>query len=307
MRPSIALAALALCMTLALSSACAASDTLLVDGVARTYTLVAPSKTGRLPLVVALHGHGGSGEQLRRSSGWDTTAQDQRFAVVYPDGLNQSWEMAASSVTPGGNRDVAFLVRLINKLVVDKTVDPRRVYITGVSNGGGMVYRMLCEKSQFFAAVSPVSAGVIPSGPPGCQSSKPLPILIMNGTADPMVPYTGGPMTGGAWRGIPLMSVEQNVGYWRARNGCSAADAADAAKAELKDINKTDKSTVTTLTSSCPARRDIERYWINSGGHEMPHLAILPRSIALENQLGPQNHDISGADEIWKFFKRFAL
>jgi polyhydroxybutyrate depolymerase len=123
----------------------------------------------------------------------------------------------------------------------------------------------------------------------------------MNGTADPLVPYKGGRGTSrfavdGFW------SAEKTMGFWRKTNGCEADN---AAVTDLDDGDRADRSTVTRIDSRCPAGRDVVLYRVNEGGHRMPGAsdARFPR---LANAfLGPQNHDIDGAEIIWAFFKKF--
>jgi polyhydroxybutyrate depolymerase len=127
-------------------------------------------------------------------------------------------------------------------------------------------------------------------------------MLMMNGTADPIVPYEGGQgssrfAAGGFW------STEQTLAFWRQTNGCEVADAETA---ELDDRDPTDESTVTRITSHCPAGHDVVLYRINGGGHRMPGRipdARFPRMVTY--MLGPQNRDIDGAEVIWDFFRRF--
>jgi polyhydroxybutyrate depolymerase len=128
-------------------------------------------------------------------------------------------------------------------------------------------------------------------------------MLMMNGTADPLIPYQGGRGTSrfavaGFW------STQRTLGFWRRANGCETQDA-DAD--DLGDRDPADQSTVTRISSRCPAGRDVVLYRINNGGHRMPGRFPDARFPRLVNyMLGPQNRDIDGAETIWGFFKKFS-
>jgi polyhydroxybutyrate depolymerase len=125
---------------------------------------------------------------------------------------------------------------------------------------------------------------------------------MMNGTADPLIPYEGGRGTSryavdGFW------SAEKTIAFWRKVNACEDGD---AAASDLADKDPNDQSTVTLITSRCPAGRDAVLYRINDGGHRMPGGFPDTRFSRLVSFIfGPQNHDIDGAETIWAFFKRF--
>src|SRR5581483_7663148 len=129
-----------------------------------------------------------------------------------------------------------------------------------------------------------------------------MPMLLMNGTADPLIPYQGGRSTSrfavdGYW------STERTLGFWRHIDGCEEQDGAST---ELDDRDAADQSTVTRIESRCPDGQDVVLYRINDGGHCMPGFSDdtrFPRMVSY--MLGPQNHDIDGAEVIWTFFKRF--
>jgi polyhydroxybutyrate depolymerase len=98
-------------------------------------------------------------------------------------------------------------------------------------------------------------------------------------------------------------STSATLAFWRRVNGCKAED---AAVTDLGDRDPDDQSTVTRIESDCPQARDVVLYRVNGGGHRMPGAfsdARFPRIATAF--LGPQNHDIDGAETIWAFFSRF--
>ncbi|MBI5320302.1 PHB depolymerase family esterase [Bradyrhizobium sp.] len=284
----------------------AAAETIAIGKVTRHYTARLPD-TKSAPLVIVLHGNTQTGADMITRTGWPAVAKREGFGVVFPDGLNHSWadlrpnNLRAGRVPPHGTDDVAFIAKLVEKFVAEGSADPKRVYITGISNGGAMTMTLVCKRADLFAAAASVVINLTDPSANPCRPSRPMPMLMMNGTADPLVPYKGGRGTSrfavdGFW------SVEKTLGFWRRNNGCEAKD---AAVTDLEDSDRGDRSSVTRIDSNCPAGRDVVLYRVNDGGHRMPGSpdARFPR---LANTfLGPQNRDIDGAETIWAFFKKF--
>jgi len=296
---------LTLLLVLTCASA-AAADTITIGKVTRHYTVRLPDARPA-PLVVVLHGNTQTGADMITRTAWPAVARREGFAVVFPDGLNHSWadlrpnNLRAGRVPPHGTDDVAFIVKLAEKLVADGIADPKRIYVTGISNGGAMTMTLVCKRADLFAAAASVVINLTDQSASLCHPARPVPILMMNGTADPLVPFKGGRGTSrfavdGFW------SVEKTLFFWRVNNGCETADATTT---DLAHRDPAERSTVTRIDSKCPAGRDVVLYRVNDGGHRMPGLpdARFPR---LANAfLGPQNHDIDGAETIWTFFKKF--
>jgi polyhydroxybutyrate depolymerase len=161
---------------------------------------------------------------------------------------------------------------------------------------------LVCARADLFAAAASVIFNLTDEMANACHPSRAVPMLMMNGTADPLIPYQGGRGTSrfavdGFW------STDQTVGFWRHNNGCEAAD---AAMIDLPDRDPDDASAVTRISSHCPKGRDVVLYRINNGGHRMPGRlpdVRFPRIVSY--MLGPQNHDIDGAETIREFFKGF--
>jgi polyhydroxybutyrate depolymerase len=291
-----------------LSGVCAcAAETIQVGGVARTFIPQFPDSKPA-PLVIVLHGNTQTGADMRTRTSWALVANRERFGVIFPDGLNHAWAdlrpdaKRAGRVPPAGTDDVAFIVGLIEKYAADGAADPKRVYITGPSNGGAMTIRLVCERADLFAAAATVIVNLTDESASACHPSRPAPLLMMNGTADPLIPFEGGKgasrfAVDGFW------SAMQTLAFWRRVNGCEAGN---AAVTDLDDRDRADESTVTRVESRCPPGRDVLLYRVNGGGHRMPGAfsdARFPRIAAAF--LGPQNHDIDGAETIWAFFKKF--
>lgn len=300
MRIGVLVAALAVAPT-------ASAATIDVNGVKRSYTVQLPAKKP-VPLVVVLHGKTQRGADMIARTAWPQIAKRESFAVVFPDGLNHAWADARTKAgpelrgPPPGTDDVAFIAKLVGKLVADGTADAERVYVTGVSNGGAMVMTLVCARADLFAAGASVIMNLTDEAAVTCHPSRPLPMLIMNGTADPLIPYEGG--RGSSYFAADgFWSTEKTVAFWRELNGC---DADDADVTDMPDKAPADQSTVTRITSRCPRGHDVVLYRVNHGGHRMPGFAPDARFPRIATRLlGPQNGDIDGAETIWAFFSQF--
>lgn len=163
-----------------------------------------PGVPGPLPLVVMLHGTGGSAAFAADETGWATFADERGFAVAFPDGLPvdptspprfltnpQRWN--DGSTKPGDlihsdPDDVQFLADLIRHLIEVRGVDPHRVYLTGFSNGASMAFRFAAERGELLAAVAPV-AGYCHAPPVRAPAT---PTLYVVGDADLLIPLQGG-------------------------------------------------------------------------------------------------------------------
>lgn len=297
----------AICLALAFAGGPVAAETIETGGVARTFLTQFPDLKPA-PLVIVLHGNTQTGADIKARTSWPLVAKRERFAVIFPDGLNHAWAdlrpdaKRAGRVPPKGTDDVGFIVRLIEKYVADGSADPKRIYVTGLSNGGAMTMTLVCARADLFAAAASVIMNLTDEAAAACHPSRPTPMLVMNGTADPLIPFEGG-------KGASRFAVDgfwpamKTLAFWRKLNGCEIGD---GAVTDLEDRDQEDQSTVTRIESRCPPARDVVLYRVNGGGHRMPSMfsdARFPRIATAF--LGPQNHDIDGAETIWAFFKRF--
>ncbi len=171
------------------------------DGRERTYALYTPPQpSASMPLLIALHGGGGRGSGMIHITygGFNRLAERETFVVVYPDGVDKRWNDGRGLTEWRAHRervdDVGFIAALIDQISAEQPIDRRRVYVTGISNGGMMSYRLACELGDRIAAIAPVVAA-LPAHLSGCVPPHAMPIILMNGTDDPLIPYQGGPTT----------------------------------------------------------------------------------------------------------------
>ncbi len=262
------------------------SQQLRVDGRERTYHLYRPAALpARAPLVVMLHGGYGSGTQAEDTYGWDAVADQQHFLVAYPDGLNKAWNVDGGGCCGPPARqhvdDVAFLRTMVATIEKQASIDPKRIYVTGISNGGIMAYTLACRTS-LFAAVGADSATMLAS----CNDPPKTSVLHIHGTADTRIPYGGGEGQGSAHIDGPSVPTVNQT--WRTIDDCAAPTSTVA-------------GAVTTSTASCPDGRTVELITIAGAGHQWPGSPARP---AREKLLGtdPPYQGFSATAVFWAFF-----
>jgi polyhydroxybutyrate depolymerase len=212
---------------------------------------------------------------MESGTGFDAAADKAGFLAVYPAGLQHSWNDLRTGDTKSnlaGVDDVAFVSALIDQLVAQDHADPARIYATGMSNGGMFTETLGCKLADKLAAIAPVS-GTLPSEVgPACAPAKPIPVLEIHGTADPIVPFDGGHVAvtsaSNGMRPGPatILSVAQTQQVWRDKDHCTAAPATK----KLPDT-AADGTAVTIDTSSgCANGTSVVLYTVTNGGHTWP-------------------------------------
>lgn len=269
---------------------------LRVGGHERLYLLYVPDGIARFkgprPLVVVLHGGGGTAAEVRRQVGerFEALARRDGFLVLYPQAIGRMWDTGEGEVsarlTPRRD-DLGYLKAVIARVAAGHAVDPARVFATGISRGGHASYLLGCEAPGLIRAIAPV-AMTLPQGlRNACASGAPLPILLIQGTADPLVPYGGGRVHLFRRQRDRVMSADATMALFARRNHCGPVRT-------LGHVGAVDRLAWTGCT--VPTRLDR----VNGGGHNWPGgRPALPRIV------GPTNRDISAPDEIWGFFSRF--
>lgn len=293
----------ALLVALLSTGAVAEPRQLSSGGVARSYDLHVPAgvhKIGReVALVIALHGGSGTGAQVRQQLQLDRVADREGFVVVYPDGLGQGWARRWNDGRVFSDRrhagpepdDVGFMRALVKEISATVAVDPGRVFVTGVSNGGMMSFRLACEASVVFAAVATVVAQFPTELAATCKPLRPFGVLMMTGTADPLVPFAGGPIGGKGERGA-VISADETFALLRRLNGCQVA---------AKMAQRRGAIEIVGVGDVCGGERKAWHYRMQGAGHQIP-LRVATRQPLIERWLGPRNTDVEAAEEIWAFF-----
>jgi polyhydroxybutyrate depolymerase len=275
------------------------------DGLDREALVQFPARSVKIiPLVIVLHGGMRGPDDVFSRMSWPDIAKREGFILAAPKGIDKQWNDGRGTTVAGKTLtadDTGFIAALIAKLVRDNGADPHAVFITGVSNGGMMSMRFACERATTLAAVAPVISTLPENLAPSCKSAPALPALFMAGTADPIMTYDGKPSALTARRGPqpPMLSMPATLDLWRVRNGC----ADKGAVRDLANPAKQDQSTVTYIEyQPCKSGAPVVHYRVNGGGHQMPSLEPQELSGQFQRLLGPQNNDIDGPTEIWRFF-----
>ena len=273
----------------------------------RHYLIAVPPApaSGQRPLVVVLHGAGASARQVlglafppSPLSVFLEIAAREDAVVIAPDAGKGGWcDCFAADARVAAKDDVAFVAALIDHAVAAHGVDPRRVYVAGVSRGGWMTYRLMAVIPHRLAACAVVLAGMPPVGHPGLPT-VPLPVLVAGCTADPMIPYHGGKHRYAPWFVPAVRGIEETARFWRALAGLPDTPVCTA-------IPPTDPRGRTRATRWVWGERadgmQVALLRIDGAGHAEPsRLKRYPGLFAAFP--GRQNGDLEMAEEAWAFF-----
>jgi len=234
-------------------------------GLKRTYRLHTPPQLDRgrpAPLVLVLHGAGGDSAAMVRTTDFNAVADARGFVVAYVDGFDKHWNdlRGIPEWTAQRNNvdDVGFFAALITRLTAAGGADPRRVYVTGISNGGLMTHRLGCELADKVAAIAPVVRTFTSALAEGCRPAKPLPVLMFFGTADKLVPFGGGVQKMGS-KETPVLSAHETIAKWAALDGCvPAPKVTKEQKTESREYRQ------------CRANARVAAYILEGGTHSWP-------------------------------------
>lgn len=270
------------------------SGTLEHDGLTRGYDVHVPQsyQAGHaLPLVFYLHPLGMSNGYLQGAGNNPQKADDNGFIAVFPSGEGASWNAGACCGPSNGAGskpavdDVGFLRALLAQLSTELCIDAKRVYATGFSNGGFMSHRLACEAADIIAAIAPVSAV---NGMTSCKPTRPVPVLMLNGTQDNLVPYQGGFGFPGITNGT-FIGAQQTFQDWATRNGCTGSPQVTVSKG---------KATCHSY-ASCQGGAEVTLCTLDGAGH-----CWFGEMFCF---LGTNSADVRATDLTWDFLRRFHL
>jgi polyhydroxybutyrate depolymerase len=237
-------------------------------GGSRPVTVHAPpsySACTAAPLVVMLHGYAASGALEETYLGLTAQADARGFLYAYPDGTvdtggNRFWNAtdACCDLYGAGVDDSTYLHDLIVEIGLHYAVDPKRVYVVGHSNGGFMAYRMACDHADQIAAIASL-AGAMWNDVASCSPTTSVAVLEIHGTADAVIAYGGGAISGHAYPG-----AQTTVGDWVTLDGCNATADTSAPPLDLDSGLAGAETTVTRYATGC---RGAELWTIQGGSH----------------------------------------
>ncbi len=232
----------------------------------RHYRVYEPTALQHRPgLVVVLHGSDSDGLQVERNSGFDAQADRLGWIVTYPDGFEDGWEPFGCCHHPGVD-DVAFIASIIDQLEAVDRVDPSRVYVTGISRGAMMAYRLGCELAPQLAAIAPVEGNMADArgnvNAVNCRPSHPVSVLAIHGSDDPEIPLEGGRsrLYSEEVTYAPLSAV---IDKWRDLDSCMPAPEVSTAGVS------------TTSSWHCAGGAGVETIIVKGGGHSWPGAIVV--------------------------------
>ena len=268
------------------ASAAATDEHVTVGGLDRTYHVYAPVRRAPSPpLVVVLHGGFGTGAGAEAQYRWDATADRNGFVVLYPDGFQRAWNAGDCCGQPRarGIDDVAFIEAAIRATARAYATDPERLYVTGMSNGAMMTYRLACESALPLAAIAPVAGTLtVP-----CEHPQQVSVLHVHGAADRNVPIDGG--FGSGFARVSYRPVADGIAVFRKADACAPPVTTTAGP-------------VATARSACANGTTVQLTTVAGAGHQWPGSARPPGRATAILRLDAPSDALDATELIWSFF-----
>lgn len=286
---------------------------LAVGGMSRSFLAYIPERLADpVPVVLVLHGSGSSAERMRSATAWafEQIADREGAVVIYPEGVEGHWNDCRSEGDFAARRlgvdDVGFLRAVVARMSGDpalgaRQIDADEVFAAGLSNGGHMALRLALEAPDFVTGVAAIAASLPADSNMNCApSGRAVPVLLLNGDADPISPYEGGEIwsLGSFNRRGAVKSAVATAGYFSRLAGFLEPPF----EHRYPDNDPADGTVATRMVWSAGDRPEVDLITIHGGGHTIPHpVKAMPRI------LGRTSHDVPAAEEIWRFFRRQLL
>jgi polyhydroxybutyrate depolymerase len=278
-------------------------ESLLVGDLNRDYLVYVPHglpERDGTPVLFVFHGGGGEAKGTMNLSKFNSIADREKFIVVYPNGVGGNWNDGRATTFSRAHRenvdDLAFFDAMLDKLSSEHPIDGRRVFATGISNGGIFSHYLAANRSQKIAAIAPVVGGIAEPFDQMFKPSAAVSVLIIQGTDDPLVPYAGGKIAGRTAidRGS-VIDTDKAVRLWVQTNGCKD----DPVIETLPDRDPNDGCRVkVNRWSDGKGGSEVWLYRVENGGHTWPGGAqYLPRGL-----IGRVTNDID-SQSIWEFLE----
>jgi len=188
-----------------------------VGDTERSYVLMSPrtDKTGKKPLIIALHGSQGSGIGMSSSIGLNQMAEDEGVIIAYPDAPVGNWAEGCNCNNADRLQipDLEFMDAMIADIELRFSIDKDRIIAAGFSQGGLFATRLACERSTVFTGIVVVAATMSVPLSQSCEPERPIAITFIHGKQDLVLPYYGS--NNGS---LSLMSAEATAQYWADKN-----------------------------------------------------------------------------------------
>jgi polyhydroxybutyrate depolymerase len=279
-------------------------ETLKLENLARHFIVhVPPGFDGhdKLPVVIMIHGAGGTGQGAIEETRWDQKADRENFIAVFPDGVPrnpkrparflinpQLWNDESGRGAAAGipkHDDVGFIAQIIETTETRYGADPNRIYVTGFSNGASMTFTVGVELSDKVAAIAPVAGHLWVLGR---ELKAPVPMLFIIGTADPLEPLHGG-IANLPWGRFQQPPIEVSLARWRTMLECPSKPKTDTHNGGVEELQFT----------NCAKGAEVVEYFIDDMGHVWPG----GRNRLPERMAGADSDKLNATDVIWDFFK----
>ena len=277
------------------------------DGRSRRYLVHVPSggdATVPRALVLVLHGAAGDAVENRKWLGLDAVADRENFIAVYPDGTGpfgdrlHMWNSGdcCGSAQWGSVDDVGFLLAVLDDVARRTRVDATRVYVTGLSNGAMMAYRLAAEASDRIAAIAPVAgASTAALG----DQVRAMPVMHVHSVDDGVVPFGGGETVIFPFvYSIPHPAVDEVVRAWATHARCPA----EPSETPWSPASSSGQAVTRTLWGPCDDGAEVVLWRLRGVGHVWPGPAATFRRFFV----GPATSLIDVREEMWRFFRRFS-
>jgi polyhydroxybutyrate depolymerase len=279
----------------------AETHTIIVNGVERSYLVYKPpslSTNIRHPVLLDFHGGGGNAAGTEKSFGFDNIADIKKFIVVYPEGINKGWNDGRKDGKLHHTADdITFISQLVDKLIKEENADPARIYAAGISNGAFFSIYLASKLPGILKAIAAVCGNITEDYKDSFSLPKPVSLLLINGTGDPLVKYDGGAVVSErAGRGRSV-STAVTINKWLQADKITSLPVIEA----IPDTDKDDGCTATTYTYNGGVdSTSVVLIKIENGGHTWPGgKQYLPKFL-----VGKICRDFNASEVIWDFFER---
>lgn len=235
---------------------------------------------------------------LRQSKGrWNELADEHGFYVVYPNAVKKHWNFGEGKTSLEQREpidDLAYFKKLLEEVSAKHPIDPDRIFATGISRGGQACYFLAGKMPDTFRGIAPVAMPMPEHFVDDCEEGPPCALVLINGTQDPQVPYSGGTIEVFGLTRDQVISTDRTVEIWRQRNHCQG-------EPEVSKIDPEPDNT-SVEKSVWSGEAPVVLYRIENGGHTWPRgTQYLPVKL-----VGEVSQDIDGADVAWDVFRQLS-
>ena len=262
-----------------------------------------------LPVVLTFHGGGGTARGTQEYFGTDPVADREGFIVVYPEGTGvlprrlHTWNAGTCCGYARDHHvdDVGFVRALLDDLARRTPIDQRRIYATGLSNGGMMSYRLAAELGDRIAAIAPIAGGMVVDS---IRSPRPVPIMHIHSVDDPRALYAGG-VSSFPFTNIRVLHpvMDSVIARWARFDGCPATPVVGATIHGRAGSPSAAHTATPIRYAPCASGSELVLWKLTGAGHVWPGAGVQ----SWQKYVGPAT-DVIGADTLmWRFFQRFSL